>query len=257
MVVNNMKELAIQTGNLTVSFNGTTVIDNQSMQFAKGEVSVLIGRSGSGKTTLLRSFNRLNECLDGCRTSGTVSANLDNKWTEIHSSTISPEMLRRRIGMVFQTPNALPTSIRNNIILPLKLAMNVKGTEAEARMEHALKQADLWKEVQDRMDKPAQTLSGGQQQRLCIARALALQPEILLLDEPSASLDFHATRTIEDLLLELKSNYTVIVVSHSLSQAQRLADTLYIFKSGQLTQTLNPEEFLDNVAFQQAIETLF
>lgn len=257
MVVNTTKELAIQTSNLTVSFNGTTVIDNQSMEFAKGEVSVLIGRSGSGKTTLLRSFNRLNECLDGCRTKGTVSANLDNKWVEIHSSTISPEMLRRRIGMVFQTPNALPTSIRNNIILPLKLSMNIKGTEAEARMEYALKQADLWKEVQDRIDKPAMTLSGGQQQRLCIARALALQPEILLLDEPSASLDFQATRTIEDLLLELKSNYTVIVVSHSLSQAQRLADTLYVFKSGQLTQALKPDEFLDSAAFQQTIETLF
>lgn len=256
MVLTETSSPAIQTENVSISFNGLPIVKNLSVSFPKNKLSVLIGRSGSGKTTLLRSFNRLNECLEGSRTTGKIVVTLDDTEHDIHSGTISCEELRRRVGMVFQTPNVLPNSIRNNLIVPLKLALRVQGSEAEARMEHALKQAALWQEVKDRLNSPATHLSGGQQQRLCIARAMVLQPEILLLDEPSASLDFHATRTIEDLLGSLSTGYTTIVVSHSLVQAQRLADRLYVFSSGELVQTLSKEEVQDSVVMQQAIENI-
>lgn len=247
---------AIQTENVSISFNGLPIVKNLTASFPKNKLSVLIGRSGSGKTTLLRSFNRLNECLEGSHTTGKIVVSLNNIEHSIYSGTISCEELRRRVGMVFQTPNVLPTSIQNNLLVPLKLTLKIQGSEAEARMEHALKQAGLWGEIKDRLKSPASHLSGGQQQRLCIARAMVLQPEILLLDEPSASLDFHATRTIEDLLESLSADYTTIVVSHSLAQAQRLADKLYVFSSGELVQTLSKDEVQDSSIMQRAIESL-
>lgn len=247
---------AIQTENVSIAFNGLSVVKNLTASFPKNKLSVLIGRSGSGKTTLLRSFNRLNECIEGSDTTGNIVVSLSDAEHDIYSGTISCEELRRRVGMVFQTPNVLPNSIQNNLILPLKLTLKIQGSEAEARMEHALKQAGLWGEVKDRLKSPASHLSGGQQQRLCIARAMVLQPEILLLDEPSASLDFHATRTIEDLLESLSANYTTIVVSHSLAQAQRLADKLYVFSSGELVQILSKDEAQDNSIMQRTIENL-
>lgn len=256
MVLTETLSTAIQTENVSISFNGLSIVKNLTVSFPKNKLSVLIGRSGSGKTTLLRSFNRLNECLEGSQTSGKIEITLNDAVHDIYSGTISCEELRRCVGMVFQTPNVLPTSIQNNLILPLKLALHIQGSEAEARMEHALKQAALWGEVKDRLKAPASHLSGGQQQRLCIARAIVLQPEILLLDEPSASLDFHATRTIEDLLESLSSDYTTIVVSHSLAQAQRLADKLYVFSSGELVQTLSKDEVQDSSIMQQTIEKL-
>ncbi|WP_430735283.1 phosphate ABC transporter ATP-binding protein [Halodesulfovibrio aestuarii] len=256
MVLTETLPPAIQTEDVTISFNGLPIVKNLSVSFPKNKLSVLIGRSGSGKTTLLRSFNRLNECLEGSSTTGRILVTLNNSQHDIYSGTISCEELRRRVGMVFQTPNVLPNSIRNNLIIPLKLALHIHGSEAEARMEHALKQAALWREVKDRLNRPATHLSGGQQQRLCIARALVLQPEILLLDEPSASLDFHATRTIEELLGSLSSDYTTIVVSHSLAQAQRLADSLYVLSSGELVQTLSKEEVRDSAVMQQTIDNI-
>ncbi|SIN79115.1 phosphate ABC transporter ATP-binding protein [Halodesulfovibrio marinisediminis] len=257
MVLTDMSSVAIQTENLSISFNGMQIVKDLSVSFPKNKLSVLIGRSGSGKTTLLRSFNRLNECLDGSTTTGKVIVTLGGTPHDIYSGVIPCEELRRRVGMVFQTPNVLPNSIQNNLLIPLKLALRIQGSEAESRMEHALKQAGLWSEVCDRLKSPATNLSGGQQQRLCIARAMVLQPEILLLDEPSASLDFYATRTIEDLLESLSTEYTTIVVSHSLAQAQRLADRLYVFSSGELVQTLSKEEVQDNAVMQKTVESLF
>lgn len=257
MVLADMPSIAVQTENLSISFNGMQIVKDLSVSFPKNKLSVLIGRSGSGKTTLLRSFNRLNECLEGSTTTGKVFITLGGLSHDIYAGTLSCEELRRRVGMVFQTPNVLPNSIQNNLLIPLKLALRVQGSEAESRMEYALRQAGLWAEVRDRLKSPAITLSGGQQQRLCIARAMSLQPEVLLLDEPSASLDFYATRTIEDLLESLSSKYTTIVVSHSLAQAQRLADKLYVFSSGELVQTLSKEETQDNEVMQKTIERLF
>lgn len=248
---------AVSIDNLTVSFSGKTVLHDQSLSFASGELSVLLGRSGSGKTTLLRSINRLNECFDGCRTSGSISVLLDGTMHEVHGGPLSVESLRRRVGMVFQTPNVLPVSIRRNLTMPLKLTLGLDKAEAESRLESALAEAGLWEEVRDRLKDDARTLSGGQQQRLCLARALALRPEVLLLDEPSASLDFQATRRIEDLLLDLKSRYTLIVVSHSLRQARRLADRLFVFREGSLAQTLTAAQVADDELFQQVVEELF
>ncbi|KAF1077839.1 phosphate ABC transporter ATP-binding protein [Halodesulfovibrio sp. MK-HDV] len=256
MALTKITHQAIQTENVSIAFNGLPIVKNLTASFPKNKLSVLIGRSGSGKTTLLRSFNRLNECLEGSHTTGKITVTLSDTEHDIYSGTISCEELRRRVGMVFQTPNVLPTSIQNNLIIPLKLALQIQGSEAEARMEHALKQAALWGEVKDRLKSPASHLSGGQQQRLCIARAMVLQPEILLLDEPSASLDFHATRTIEDLLESLSADYTTIVVSHSLAQAQRLADKLYVFSAGELVQTLLKDEVQDSSVMQRTIDSL-
>lgn len=248
---------AIRIDGLSVSFFGKKVLHDQHLSFAQGEVSVLLGRSGSGKTTLLRSINRLNECFDGCRTQGNVRVFLHGKTHDAYGGRITPEELRRRVGMVFQTPNVLPVSIRRNLTMPLRLTLGLRGETAEERMYAALEEAGLLEEVAGRLDNDARTLSGGQQQRLCLARALTLQPEILLLDEPSASLDFQATRRIEERLAALKDRYTLIVVSHSLSQARRLADRLFIFREGRLVQTLSSEQCRDDERFHQAVEAVF
>ena len=158
--------------------------------------------------------------------------------------------------MVFQSPNILPLSIERNMVLPLKTTLNLPPAECVARMEQALRDVQLWAEVQDRLGAPATTLSGGQQQRLCLARALALQPEILLLDEPTASLDFKAARQIEDLLTELGARYTVLVVSHSLSQAHRLAEQVFVLRDGVRVERLAEEVFRDKEALLAAMDEL-
>lgn len=217
---------AIRIKNLTVAFAGRTALYNLSLEVDSGGPTVLVGRSGSGKTTLLRALNRLNECLPDCTASGTVELRLDGGWIDAYAPRTCPEELRKRVGMVFQTPNPLPMSVARNLDLPLGLALGLGAAERSARMEQALREARLWDEVKDRLDHPAQTLSGGQQQRLCLARALAFRPEMLLLDEPTASLDHKTTRGIEELLLDLSTRYTVFLVSHNLNQARRLAQNM-------------------------------
>jgi phosphate transport system ATP-binding protein len=215
--------LAIRVQNLCVAFAGRSVLDNLSLEVDSGGPTVLVGRSGSGKTTLLRALNRLNECLPDCATSGSVNLHLEGEWLNAYAQGTRPEELRKRVGMVFQTPNPLPVSVARNLDLPLALALGLGATERAERAELALREARLWDEVKDRLDHPAQTLSGGQQQRLCLARALAFRPEILLLDEPTSSLDYKAARGVEELLLDLATRYTVLLVSHNLNQARRLA----------------------------------
>ena len=178
-----------------------------------------VGRSGSGKTTLLRALNRLNECFPGCRTQGQVLLQFpEGGEVDAYDARTDVELLRRRVGMVFQSPNVLPVSIGRNLLMPLKLVAGVTGSKAEARMEQALRDVGLWDEVAERLSHAAATLSGGQQQRLCLARALALEPELLLLDEPTASVDYRSAEIIENLLQELAKRLTVVMVSHSLSQ---------------------------------------
>jgi len=155
-----------------------------------------------------------------------VELHLGGGWLDAYAPGTSPEALRKRVGMVFQTPNPLPVSVARNLDLPLDLALGLGPQERAERAELALREAHLWDEVKDRLDHPAQNLSGGQQQRLCLARALAFRPEILLLDEPTASLDYKAARGVEELLLELAGRYTVFLVSHNLNQARRLSQSM-------------------------------
>jgi phosphate transport system ATP-binding protein len=240
-----LKPAVIRIENLSVSFSGKSVLKDLSFDIPAGGATFLIGRSGSGKTTLLRAINRLNECLPGCETHGKVSLQLNGEWGDVYDRGVPVENLRRRIGMVFQNPNVLPLSIERNICLPLEVALSLSAEESRLRLEQALRDVHLWDEVKDRLTASAATLSGGQQHRLCLARALALQPEILLLDEPTASLDFKAALQIEELLGELKKRYTLLVVSHSLGQAHRLAEHVFVLNDGHHIEALPQSVFGD------------
>src|SRR6516162_4664749 len=182
------------------------------------EITALIGPSGCGKSTVLRCFNRMNDLVRGFRFRGHVRY----RGMDIYEQTIDPVAVRRYIGMVFQQPNPFATSIYNNVAFGLRL--NRYSGDHKARVEEALKSAALWDEVKDKLNKSGLSLSGGQQQRLCIARAVATEPEVLLMDEPCSALDPIATRRIEELMLELKQRYTIAIVTHNLQQAQRVAD---------------------------------
>ena len=233
--------LFLEAQSLTVDFGRQSALKHVDLQANQGEITVLLGRSGSGKTTFLRSLNRLNDEL-GAQTKGSVRLLLDGQLREILASNMDPIWLRRSVGMVFQTPNLLPTSIAKNILIPLKLVSKLDKAARKEKMHKVLKQTRLWDEVRDRLKTPALSLSGGQQQRLCLARSLALKPQILLLDEPTASLDFRATRHIEELLLELADTYPMVVVSHSPRQAERLADAVAVFSQGRVVQELTKGE---------------
>ncbi len=223
-------EPAIRLLDLGISFSGRTVFSSVSCEIAKAGPTVIAGRSGCGKTTLLRTINRLNDGIAGCVVTGEVVAHLGGTGVRVYAGDIPVEELRRRAGMVFQTPNVLPVSVEKNLLLPLRLACGITGGEAIRRLETALREAHLWDEVKDRLRRPAEDLSGGQRQRLCLARILALQPDILLLDEPTASLDYKAAGRIEDLILELSKKFAVVMVSHSLRQTRRLAARILIFR---------------------------
>ncbi|NWK57136.1 phosphate ABC transporter ATP-binding protein [Verrucomicrobiaceae bacterium N1E253] len=228
---------AARLENLKVDFSGTTVVDVPELNMEQGLIHVVSGPSGSGKTSLLRSFNRLNECFPHCRTSGRIHLTLGNQRIDIQSLPDTRlAALRQKVAMVFQSPNVLPGSIAHNLKLPLKVTRNLKGAEAESTIRKSLQQAKLWDDVRERINHPASSLSGGQQQRLCLARALALDPEILLLDEPTASLDPDVTGQIENLLLELRGRYTMILVSHSRRQTARLADTHYRCENAKIVE---------------------
>lgn len=251
------REDAIQMAGLHVSFGGKPILRDLTLPFPVRTISVLIGRSGSGKTTLLRALNRLNECFTGCETSGTVRMKVDDAFVDVYQNGLPLAELRRRVGMVFQSPNVLPVSIAKNLALPLRLVLGLHKKEIPDRVEEALKAVHLWDEVKDRLKDQATTLSGGQQQRLCLARVLALQPDILLLDEPTASLDFRAAMKIEELLLDLKGQYTIIAVSHSMSQARRLADVVVILREGEIVKRLSSSEFSDHHIVEDLLEEVF
>lgn len=242
---------------LAVCFAGREVLHDLNAEFCRGRVAVILGRSGSGKTTFLRAMNRLNECFPGSATRGSVRLKLQGEWRAIYGDAVPLTELRRRVGMVFQTPHLLPGSITDNLALPGKLVLGWPRREIAGRVEMALKEAHLWEEVQDRLEAPAHTLSGGQQQRLCLARLLALEPEILLVDEPTASLDFRSSLKVEELLLSLKDRYTIIAVSHSLSQARRLADAALIFRDGTVAQKLSREDLQAPDTLRTLLEEIF
>ena len=210
-------------------------IKNVSLAFEDRSVTAIIGPSGCGKSTFLRCLNRMHETIPGARVSGSVE--LDG--TDIYAKRSNPIRVRQHIGMVFQRPTPFPTmSVRDNVAAGLRILSKRPGRkETDAIVERALRRAALWDEVADRLDSSALGLSGGQQQRLCIARALATEPGVLLLDEPTASLDPLSTQRVEELLYELRKDMTVVIVTHNMQQAARVSDTTAFFLSGELVES--------------------
>jgi phosphate transport system ATP-binding protein len=203
-----------------------------SMKFPANEVTAIIGPSGCGKSTMVRCANRMHEEIPGARATGRVV--LDD--ADIYGDDVDVVAVRRSVGMVFQKPNPFPTmSIFDNVASGLRLS-GARGRNLHDRVEQTLRAAGLWEEVKDRLDQPAISLSGGQQQRLCIARALAVEPEVLLMDEPCSALDPIATTKIEDLVFELKERYTIVVVTHNMQQAARIADSTAFMLNGELIE---------------------
>lgn len=238
---------------ICVSFNGNSVLSQINVSLDQGVINMAVGPSGSGKTTFLRTVNRLNEAFPGCSTVGTLKIAFREGWIDAYDPSMSLAYLRRKVGMVFQHPNVLPFSVLKNFTLPLSISMGLNKRSAHEKAEQMLKEVELWDEVKDRLKDNALTLSGGQQQRLCLARAMAMEPEILLLDEPTASLDFQATRKIEDLFLALKPRYTILAVTHSIGQMRRLADRVLVMNQGRLIKDLEKNMIQD----QNACDSLF
>lgn len=237
-----MNEICARVADLCVSFNGRPSLERIFLEFPKTGISVLVGRSGSGKTTLLRSLNRLNEVFAGYSGSGCVELDFGSGLEPIYPGcagrVVHPlSRIRRMAGMVFQTPDVLPTGILANVTLPLMLVAGLDKKRAREKAAQAIESTGLWREVADRLNAPATSLSGGQQQRLCLARALALDPAILLLDEPTASLDAASSAAIEELLLELAPRKSLIMVSHNTRQAARLASYLVLMAKGRVAAT--------------------
>jgi phosphate transport system ATP-binding protein len=224
---------ALTVRDLSIFFGANHVLKRVSMDIPARAVTAIIGPSGCGKSTFLRALNRMHELVPTARMEGEIRL----FGQDIYSQEVEPVIVRRRVGMVFQKSNPFPTmSIGENVTVGLRLnGMRNRAALAE-RMEESLAMAALWDEVKDRLHAPALSLSGGQQQRLCIARALAVRPEVLLMDEPASALDPLATAKIEDLILELKRNYTIVIVTHNMQQAARISDYTAFFYLGELIE---------------------
>ena len=237
------KEYKVLIENLGVSYSGKTAIKDINMKIPDKAVTALIGPSGCGKTTLLRTINRMHDLTQGAEVTGKIIIDGEN----VYDSHINPILQRRKIGMVFQKPNPFPTmSIWDNVAAGLKLNGVKNKNVLNEIIEDSLKMAYLWDEVKDELKKPAVALSGGQQQRLCIARALAIQPEVLLMDEPASALDPIATQKIEQTIIELKKHYTIIIVTHNMQQALRVSDRTGFMYLGDLVEYDKTETVFKN-----------
>jgi phosphate transport system ATP-binding protein len=218
--------------NLSVSYSGKVAVENVNIDIPKNRVLALIGPSGCGKSTFLRSLNRMNDTLEGVGTKGEVV--LDGR--DIYAPGIDPVLVRRQVGMVFQRSNPFPKSVFDNVAYGLRIGgMGERGKLAE-HVERALRQAALWEEVKDRLHESGLSLSGGQQQRLCIARALAVEPDVILMDEPASALDPIATAKVEDLVSELRALLTIVIVTHNMQQAARVSQNTAFFYMGRLIE---------------------
>lgn len=224
----------ISVRDLSLSYAGKSALNDVSLAIYKGCITALIGPSGCGKTSFLSALNRLTDMIPGCRVSGGIQFN----GHDIHAPGQDVQSLRRDIGMIFQKPTPFPLSIRRNIELPLREHGIQRASDINDRLEQVLQDVGLWQEVKDRLNAPAQALSGGQQQRLCIARALALQPKVLLMDEPCSALDPLSSGVVEDLIQSLRGRYTVVIVTHNLAQARRIANYAGFFWVGEQAGSL-------------------
>ena len=217
-------EILFDVENFNLWYGSSPALKDINLKIASNSITAFIGPSGCGKSTFLRSFNRMNELIDGVRIQGKI------KFKDVDiNKDINPMDLRKQVGMVFQKPNPFPMSIYNNIAYGPRLYKKYSRSEMNEIVEKALLQAALWDEVKDCLDKNGMSLSGGQQQRLCLARTLAVEPEVILMDEPTSALDPISTAKIESLITSLKENYTIIIVTHNMQQASRVSDTTAFF----------------------------
>ena len=235
-------ETCIDVRELSLFYSEKQALKDITLSIPSRQVTAFIGPSGCGKSTLLRCFNRMNDLVDGVRIEGTIS--LDNE--DINAPEIDVSLLRRRVGMVFQRPNPFPKSIYENVAYGLRLEGRRNRTELDERVEWALKSAALWDEVKDRLKDSALGLSGGQQQRLVIARAIAIKPEVLLLDEPASALDPISSLKIEELIQQLKSQYTIVIVTHNMQQAARVSDHTAFLYLGELIEFGDTDQVFTN-----------
>jgi phosphate transport system ATP-binding protein len=235
-----MIDIVLRAENLTASYDDHIVVKNVNLSIARNKITAVMGPSGCGKTTLIRCFNRMHELSPKAKVEGKVYLieNLNGRREEIDIYSVDPMIVRRKIGMVFQKPNPFPTmSIYENVIAGYILnGIKLKKSEADELVEETLRKVSLWDEVKDRLKKKGTFLSGGQQQRLCIARALAMKPDIILLDEPTSALDPVATAKIEELLEQLKNTVTIVIVTHNVGQAGRISDFVAFMYLGELLE---------------------
>ena len=236
-----MNDYIIETEDINLWYGDNHALKNITMQIEKNSVTALIGPSGCGKSTLIRVFDRMNDIIEGCRTEGKVFF----KGKNIYDADVDVMEIRKRIGMIFQKPNPFPMSVYDNVAYGPQIH-NVRNRDVlDEIVERSLKQAALWNEVKERLNQSAMGLSGGQQQRLCIARALAVEPEVILMDEPTSALDPIATGKIEDLIRELKKEYTVTIVTHNMQQAARVSDYTGFMYLGELIEFGNTIEIFE------------
>jgi phosphate transport system ATP-binding protein len=235
-------DFKITTKDLNVFYGEFQALKNINMNILPYSVTALIGPSGCGKSTYLRTFNRMNDYIDTFRIEGKIT--IDNK--NIYSKNVRLEELRRDVGMVFQKPNPFPKSIFDNVAYGLKIQGEKDKQFIEERVVKALKQVALWDEVKENLKKNSLALSGGQQQRLCIARTLAVEPEVILMDEPTSALDPISTGRIEELIFELKNDYTIVIVTHNMQQAGRISDRTAFFYMGDLIEEAPTKELFTN-----------
>lgn len=243
-IIDDSSIVKISCRNVNIFYNkNTQVIFDINLDIAKNQVLAMIGPSGCGKSTLLRAFNRMNDTIEDCVLDGCIKIDDEN----IYSKEIDPVHLRTKIGMVFQKPNPFPKSIYDNVAYGPRIhGLTQNKAQLNDIVEESLTKAGLWDETKDRLNKPGTGLSGGQQQRLCIARAIAVKPEIILMDEPTSALDPIATDVIEQLIFELKSSYTIIIVTHSMQQAARISDRAAYFHLGKLVEVNDTSKFFTN-----------
>jgi phosphate transport system ATP-binding protein len=229
--------------NVDVFYGTTQAIKNVSLDIGKHEVVSMIGPSGCGKSTFLRCLNRMNDTIEGCRVTGSIK--LDGQ--DIYDKRLDPVPLRAQVGMVFQKPNPFPKSIYENVAYGPRIhGLTNSKAELDELIEASLRKAGLWNEVKDRLEKPGTSLSGGQQQRLCIARTIAVSPEVILMDEPCSALDPIATAIIEELIDELRSNYSIAIVTHSMQQAARVSQRTAYFHLGDLIEVGETNQIFTN-----------
>ena len=229
--------------NVDVRYGDKMGIENVNLDIGKNQVLAMIGPSGCGKSTFLRCLNRMNDTVDICRVTGSIK--LDGE--DIYDARLDVVQLRARVGMVFQKPNPFPKSIYDNVAYGPRIhGLTQSRRETDEVVQHSLEKAGLWSEVKDRLDQPGTGLSGGQQQRLCIARAIAVSPEVILMDEPCSALDPIATARIEELMDELRENYTIVIVTHSMQQAARVSQRTAYFHLGKLIEVGETNQIFTN-----------